>query len=381
MASGSSIIVPKIEGGFLQRLAREGQLSSMSVVPQYQPTPGSRPVVTAGAATQLVGSNTALGRLRFMLEANLGVDQAASVWFQGGQSSFSGAIAQTAQGEATFGANGGEKRWNFQGGLIIPEFSSFSLGYVNPTTSGAYASGGATWIDVTADLNFNAPFVIIFIGDSITYAQNSGSTDTANMNGNNGFPMIIRNHLLAKGINVRHINKGVSGMTGPQAQIRLNDNSFYHCVEETDRVCLIIEAMGMNDAASGITTQNQFTGYLDSVYALLSYYPNANLIAMSPTGTNDGGRIPFITSVRQWKQAWVAAKADARVTFADGTKAYGGSGGASSTPDGSIASPNLADGVIHPGITGNAAIVTNPLGPAIAASKWGQTQPAIRGGW
>ena len=390
MASSGPPAIPPSHG-FLGRLAREGQINGASLLP---PSPGyqnaTRPSVTAGTFTVLLSTNTAIGRARFMLEAFIGADQACAVAFQQGQSQFPAAVQQTTSAFVLFGANGGTHRWNFQGSLLVPEFSSFTLGYTNPTTSGAFTAGGMTWVDVTADFNFAAPYVILFIGDSITYSVNAGTNGTTNMNGNNGFPFIIRNHLLNKGVPVRIVNKGVSGMTSLMGLVRLNDNSFYHCVEETDRVALIIDAMGMNDAQTPATSQADINAYQNGLLSLLDYYPNAELIAMSHTGTNDvaGGRVANSGTIRGYKQSWVnslSAPYASRVHFADGTLAYGGTGGAgqSTAADGSInAGTYLAEvsNQIHPNIAGHAAIVANVLGPAIANTNWGR-QPGLKSVW
>lgn len=361
---GSPALLPGLP---LHALAREGQINGASLLP---PNPGyqnnTRPTFTPGAFTVLMSTVTDLGRMRIMLEAFIGADQACAAAFQQGQSQFSAAILQTTSAFVLFGANGGTHRWNFQGGILVPELSSFSLGITSPTASGPFTAGGLTWIDLTADLNFNARYTILFIGDSITYAQSAGPNGTANMNGNNGFPMIIRNHLLSRGVSVRHINKGVSGMNSQQALVRLNDNSFYHCAAECEKVALIVDCMGMNDAVIP-TTQANFNAYLASVRALRDgYYPNADVLCVGPTSTDDPSR-STIGNYRTWKQQFASSGggSTAGLFYADGSTAYGTDSTSISTYFAETATPH-----IHPNIAGHAAIA-NVLGPAIAQTRWG----------
>ena len=364
---GSPALSPGVP---LHVLAREGQIKGASLPP---PSPGyqnaTRPTFTAGAFTVLMATNTDYGRVRIMLEAFLGADQACAAAFQQGQSQFAGAIGQTTSGFVLFGAGGGNHRWNFQGGLLVPEFSSFNLGITSPTASGPFTAGGATWIDLTADLNFNARYTVLFIGDSITYAQSAGTNGNANFNGNCGFPMALRNHLLSRGVSVRHINKGVSGMTSQQALVRLNDNTFYHCAAECEKVSLLVEAMGMNDAlnSNGPTSQPTFNAYLAAVQQIRDgYYPNADVLFVGPTSTDDAGR-STVGNYRTWKQQYAANNGGAAngLFYVDGSTAYGTSAGDISTYFAETATPR-----IHPNIAGHAAIA-NVLGPAIAQTRWG----------
>lgn len=362
----------------LHVLAREGQIRGAALAPA---SPGyqnaTRPTFTAGTFTVLLNSNTDYGRIRFMLEAFIGADQACAAAFQQGQSQYSAAIQQATSAFVLFGANGGTHRWNFQGGLLVPEFSSFNIGITSPTASGPFTAAGATWIDLTADLNFNARYVVLFIGDSITYAQSAGSNGTANFNGNSGFPMSIRSHLLSRGVSVRHVNKGVSGMTSGNALVRLNDNSFYHCVADCEKVALIVEMMGMNDAwnSNGPTSQANFNSYLASVRQLRDgYYPNADVLYVGPTSTDDTSR-GTIANYRTWKQQYAATNGgtDDGLFYVDASAAYGTSAGDISTYFAETSTPH-----IHPNIAGHAAI-TNVLGPAIAQTRWGSK--VLGGAW
>src|SRR5690349_1293311 len=99
----------------LQVLAREGQIKGAALAPA---SPGyqnaTRPTFTAGTFTTLLSTNTDLGRMRLMLEAFIGADQACAAAFQQGQSQFGAALQQTTSGFVLFGANGGTHRWNFQ---------------------------------------------------------------------------------------------------------------------------------------------------------------------------------------------------------------------------------------------------------------------------
>ena len=345
----------------LHVLAREGQIKGAALAPA---SPGyqnaTRPTFTAGTFTTLLSTNTDLGRVRVMLEAFIGADQACAAAFQQGQSQFSAALQQTTSGFVLFGSSGGTHRWNFQGGLLVPEFCSFNLGITSPTASGPFTAGGATWIDLTADLNFNARYAVLFVGDSITYAQSAGTNGTTNMCGNNGFPMIVRNHLLSRGISVRHINKGVSGLTSQQALVRLNDNSFYHCVADCDKVALIVDQMGINDAlnSNGPTSQSNFNAYLAALQSLRDgYYPNADILYVGPTSTDDTNR-STIGNYRTWKQQYVSNNGGAAngLFYVDASTAYGTDAGSISTYFAETATPH-----IHPNIAGHAAIA-NVLG-------------------
>lgn len=369
---GSPALPPSLP---LHALAREGQINGASLLPA---SPGYqnnvRPTFTAGAFTVLMGTNTDLGRVRIMLEAFIGADQACAVAFQQGQSQFSAAIQQTTSAFALLGANGGTHRWNFQGGLLVPELSSFNVGIISPTASGPFTAGGATWIDLTADLNFGARYVVLFIGDSITYAQSAGTNGTANMCGNHGFPMILRNHLLSRGVSVRQINKGVSGMNSQQALVRLRDNSYYHCVADCEKVALVVDCMGMNDALV-TTSQSNFNAYLAAVQALRDgYYPNADVLFVGPTNTDDPARTT-IGNYRTWKQQYASANGAAAngLFYVDASAAYGTDSTSISTYFAETSAPH-----VHPNIAGHAAIA-NVLGPAIAQTRWGSR--VLGGNW
>src|SRR5581483_7958761 len=90
---GSPSVVPGLS---LHALALEGQIKGASLLPA---SPGyqnaTRPTFTAGSFTVLMSTNTDLGRVRIMLEAFIGADQACAAAFQQGQSQFAAAIQQT----------------------------------------------------------------------------------------------------------------------------------------------------------------------------------------------------------------------------------------------------------------------------------------------
>ncbi len=359
--------------GLMERMAREGEWPQLTLAMPagYAQSPQVRPVVTPGAFTTLATYRVPFGKVWLLLEANVYGDQGCAVAYQSGQSAYSGSTNQTVSSPFSgIPAGGGSKTWRFNGGLLLQENTFFSLGYTNPTAAGAFCCGGVVAIETQADLNHNAANVILLVCDSIGLAQ----TVTA---GRNGWPFLMRDHLWGKGLDVRHVNKSITGLTVPMAQILANSETYYHCVMEPERVGLIIENLGMNDAVTGGTSTANYTAGLTNLYtSLLGYYRNAELLSVSHFGTNDvaGGRVANSAALRQAKQAWVAGLGDSRVSFADGTLAYGGSGGAGSTIalDGGINASLLNDGIIHPGDLGHPLIINNVIGPGIARTKFGK---------
>jgi lysophospholipase L1-like esterase len=358
----------------LAQLRRESRiLTSTSTTPQTGYSTQTRPTVTAGAVLTLDTFTPPIGRAYLITAAEIGADQAASVFVQ-----FSTPAAPTDLGEAAsrfgmLGSGGGTVRFDWAGGLLVCEGQSLNLGYMPPTTSAPFVAAGVAGLDLTADFHYDAKRTILWVGDSIT----QGAGYSAGQNGTLGItkdmlhPFAVTNAMRDRGVSVRLVNKGISGMTSTQVANRAAWG-WYDLNYD-----LMVVHIGMNDAATGTATPE--ATYKANLQSLITrrnrYRPRADVLLCGPSSASDPAR-PNLANYRQWAADVAAAAGNGTangVYYVDLSAAYG-------TTAGDIATYYFdTNPSIHPNIAGHAALAS-VLGPAIAQTRF-YARCGLTGAW
>lgn len=145
-------------------------------------------------------------------------------------------------------------------------------------------------IAITADLNFNADKVIMWIGDSVSRGTSMGGTTfndqnwTAAVNPFDHFSFQVRNHFQRRGYDVRLINKSMGSYKSTDATALIKFGWY-----DVDQVDCIFYQMGINDTGIGTPTSNAvFNANLD---AIIDYrdriHPNAKVVFVGPSPLNN----------------------------------------------------------------------------------------------
>jgi len=163
---------------------------------------------------------------------------------------------------------------------------------VNPTRMQVYFSA----IKMTADLNFNADKVIMWIGDSITRGSSIGGSALVGGGGagsnletavkpTDHFTFQVRNNFQRRGIDCRLVLKAMGGFKSTDMNAAINEG--FLDIEKAD---VIFYQLGTNDASatSAVVSDATYSANLDAVIDFrLRKYPNAKLVFVGATPFND----------------------------------------------------------------------------------------------
>lgn len=310
---------------FSLQLAREGRPMGSAGGSPAGYTTGTPATVTAGVVVDNSGTSTVpLGRAYVLYEAAMTADRSCIAVLQF-QDILSGAYTtDSLAGYKILGPNGGEAKWTWPSGLIVPELHNLQLRYIRPDTAGAFTTKAFSGLDITADFHWDAEHVICVAGDSLTHTI-PGSNGTTGAVGEDLWAFRLTNRLRDKGASVRLINKGFGGSIIPQAHKRLR-SGFYDVPYD-----LLVVSYGMNDAAADQTGE---TRYKDGLRAFVTHRnrhrPDATVVICGPSSTDDANRTPYIGNYRTWASQ-VAAEYGAaeRVYYVDLSTSYAASATAS----------------------------------------------------
>jgi lysophospholipase L1-like esterase len=163
---------------------------------------------------------------------------------------------------------------------------------ISSTRAIAYFSG----IKMTADLNFNADKVIMWIGDSITRGSSIGGTALTGGGGGGSnlqtavkptdhFTFQVRNNFQRRGIDCRLVLKAMGGFNSIDMNAAINTGFL-----DIEKANVIFYQLGVNDAlaGSGTVSDATYSANLDAVIDFrLRKYPTAKLVFIGATPLNN----------------------------------------------------------------------------------------------
>jgi lysophospholipase L1-like esterase len=156
----------------------------------------------------------------------------------------------------------------------------------------AYFSG----MKMTADLNFNANKVIMWIGDSVTRGSSIGGSALVGGGGagsnlqtavkpTDHYAFQVRNNFQRRSIDCRLVLKAMGGFNSIDMNACINEG--FLDIEKAD---IIFYQLGINDAiaGSGIVSNDTFSQNLNAVIDFrLRKFPNSKLVFLGPTPLNN----------------------------------------------------------------------------------------------
>lgn len=208
----------------------------------------------------------------------------------------------------------------------------------SPGTDVIYGGVSACGSLITDDLDYAAPIVALFIGNSII--AGTGPTKTANM-----WPFLVKAYLRSIGIRARVVLKSISGTQS-------TDHEGYRAAGYHDiaRADLIFYDPAANDAAQAISDAT-YVANLTAMWTWVSKrYPNATMFVMGPTPLENNTWETRAVALRLAGAAYVAGVANPKLRFIDQGSAF------DRTVSSNYASSDSAGSRIHPNDTGHAAV-------------------------
>jgi len=268
----------KVNNDFLQKIIIEGTYANITLRSGALVSPAS------GSAT--VGSANMLPTEMFYIVS-------ATPSITNGYSGF--------QFIHSSGPNNGtiEQRWQLPSGGSSLSIPMNQVIYPNTTYSAGLLGGdGATVINgssinlagyvFSADMNFNANKVMLWIGDSVSRGSSINPTV---YNGSNwataSSPLShyiwqVRNHFQTRGIDCRVVNKSMGGYTSISTGYWLNQGWL-----DIEQVDIIFYQMGINDTTAP-TSSGNFTTELQRIISLRDRkYPTAKIVFVGATPLNN----------------------------------------------------------------------------------------------
>jgi len=193
------------------------------------------------------------------------------------------------------------------------------------------ASAAATWrsnfkLIPTADLltydrNWNADFVYLALGDSITEGHTMGSDSSSNHYlGAWNFTNVLRDSLINDGIDIRVNNSGWGGAKSVALDKAIKAGYFQSITPD-----LITIKFGTNDSVN--SNAGDLTNYITYLSNAIRYFYNKNkkvsIVLIGPSSTNDPTRTPTIGLFRAAAQSLAAAPpVPADVKYYDASTAF-----------------------------------------------------------
>jgi lysophospholipase L1-like esterase len=220
--------------------------------------------------------------------------------------------------------------------------TSWGLNVRNNLTPGSVSYIGsinvAGW-RFTDDLDFNAPKVAMFVGDSLL--NGTGPTTTAKM-----YPFIFKSYLASQGQRVRICLKSLSGTKA--ADHELFRASGWHDIAQAD---LIVYALGVNDAGASVSGSS-FVADLTRFWDWAKVrYPTAKMIVLGVPPIENNTSESAAASIRTAVSAWVTSVNSSRLAYINLGGSFDRTLGATV-----YASSDTAGQRVHPNDTGHASM-------------------------
>lgn len=176
--------------------------------------------------------------------------------------------------------------------------NSVSLNVRNNLTAGSVNYVGSVAVNgwrFADDLDFGAPNVAMFVGDSIL--NGTGPTTTPRM-----WPYIFKSFLASRGQRTRVVLKSVSGTTSSDHEAFRSAG--YHDIRHAD---LIVYALGVNDAVTGVSPST-YTANLTAFWNwVASRYPESKLLVLGVSPLENNTSETNAVALRSAAAAFVAS--------------------------------------------------------------------------
>lgn len=213
------------------------------------------------------------------------------------QLQFSSGMENSITGSQIFRTMLNNNNINIKTNKIMSPASAIALnGWYGDNTTNTRAIAYLSGNRITADLNFNANKVILWIGDSITRGSSLGGSSLVGGGGSGSnlqtavkptdhFAFQVRNNFQTRGIDCRLVIKAMGGYNSIDIQSIMNEG-----ILDIQKADLIFYQIGTNDAiaGSGVVSDALFSANLDSVINFkLRKFPNSKLIFIGPTPLNN----------------------------------------------------------------------------------------------
>lgn len=220
--------------------------------------------------------------------------------------------------------------------------NSPSLNVRNNLTGGTVNYVGAVSVSgwrMADDIDFGAPRVAMFVGDSII--NGTGPTISATM-----YPYIFKSYLASVGPRARVVLKSISGATSSDhEQYRAGG---WHDINQCD---LIFYGVGVNDAIGGVSGAT-FTANLTAFWSWASRrYPIAKVVILGASPLENNTQEAAAVTLRAAASAFVASvNAPNRLAFIDLGSSF------DRTVTSNYVGTDTPGSRLHPNNTGHAAI-------------------------
>jgi lysophospholipase L1-like esterase len=224
-----------------------------------------------------------------------------------------------------------------------------NLGITEVLTGTPRLRGTINGMSITADLNFGADKVIMWIGDSVARGTTIGGT-IFDATGNyatavspfDHFAFQVRNHFQRRGQDVRLVNKSMGGYSSVTAN-GLVKFGWY----DIDQVDCIFYQMGINDTSGTPTSDTVFNANLDNIIDLRDrMYPNAKIVFVGASPLNNNTQETALINFR----TLMSNKADVNdnIYFVSLASAF----------DRTVLSNYTSNDGVHPNIASNTLMAT-----------------------
>lgn len=209
---------------------------------------------------------------------------------------------------------------------------------LDATPTGAYVIGTASGTAVYDDLNYGADKVMLVVGDSILNGT-VGVTDKKY-----SMEWLTRDYFRSRGVNLRVINKAVSGSTsGDHERFRA------HGLYDLPQVDYLHYQLGTNDAGAGVSSAT----YKANVAAMIAFkkavYPNAQMVVWGPTPRQNSTYETALIAMRTAAQEAVTEAASSKVRYASLATAF------DRTVEANFAASDTSGDKVHPSNASHAA--------------------------
>lgn len=192
---------------------------------------------------------------------------------------------------------------------------------------------------ITADLNFNADKVIMWIGDSIVRGSSMGGTN-GTVTPEDHFAFQVRNHFQSRGIDCRLVLKAMGGQKSTDMEYWRKQGWFN--IQQAD---VIFYQLGVNDIAA--TTPTQFEAVLNEIVSWRDrVFPKSKLVFVGDTPLNPNGSETPLVALRAKKQLVASQNANKNVYYLTLENAF----------DRTVLSNYTANDGTHPNIASNLLI-------------------------
>ena len=215
-------------------------------------------------------------------------------------------------------------------------------------TTSLLANINISGIRLTADFNFNANKVILWVGDSIAKGAVLGGTTYSDVNNTissvspmDHYAFQVRNYLQGRGEDCRLVIKAMGGYTSRQMGWWIKNGWL-----DIDQADVVFYQLGVNDA-TGTTTDQQYT---DELNRLINWrdrkHPRCKIVFLGNTPLNNSTNETRLATLRNLMSA--QANANNKIYYLSLANAF----------DRTVLSNYTSNDGMHPNIANNVNVAT-----------------------